>query len=178
MKKFVLSVVIFVMFASLFGTLFGCGKPKADTQIEISDIRYFNFRYQVGNYSEGTKVFRLEYADGVYTASCKPLTKPIEEAYTAEVDETFVRELEALLKDLEVNKWNGFRKYDKNTLDGRSFDLHIICGESYPDEYDKAKRIEADGYEKWPDNYTEVRDAIEAFFAKHLQLTEDQLNGI
>lgn len=176
MKKFVLPVVITVLIASLFGTLFGCGKSKLGPQIDIADIRYFNFTYQVGNYSEGNKIFKLEYADGVYTALCKPLTKPIEEAFTAEVDETFVRELEALLTGLEVNKWNGFRKYDKNTLDGRSFDLHIICGDS--DEYDKAKRLEADGYEKWPDNYTEARDAIEAFFAKHLQLTADQLNGI
>jgi len=157
MKKLTFAVVILMLIASLFG----CGANK---KLVFEDIRYFSFTYQVGNYDDGFKNFTLKYADGRYTASVKPPHVADENRISIEVDEAFVRELEAILTEHSVNKWNGFNKANKNVLDGNMFTLSITCGNT--DEYDENKRLSAHGYEKWPDGYKEVRDAVEDLFMK------------
>ena len=48
------------------------------------------------------------------------------------------------------------KKYDKDVLDGSSFNLYV--------KTDNDLSVEASGYMKWPKNYREVRGELESFF--------------
>ena len=55
-----------------------------------------------------------------------------------------------------VSEVDGFKKYDKNVLDGHSFSLHLMTFNDVS--------VDASGYMKWPDNYGKVRGELETFF--------------
>ena len=98
--------------------------------------------------------------DGRLVASNKPYGIADEAATIKDVDDSFREKLEAILKQFEVGKWEGFQKSDKRVLDGDSFDLAVW--------FDDKTSIHASGYMKWPKNYREFRDAIDALFEKEI----------
>jgi len=160
MKRILTSKVflIFVMIGAmiiLFAFLFGRAKP-----VKIGEIETFSLSHRSENTAYGDEHYALRLEDGVYTASVKPLNVPTEETQSFAVDEEFARELEQILIDNGVGKWNGFDKVDKRVLDGRSFSLYITMTDG--------TSVDAHGYMRWPKNYTDVNAAVEALFQTHM----------
>lgn len=151
-KAFLILVIAGVVIL-LFTLFFGRAKP-----VKIGEIEYFHFSYSNGSMANGNVSYAMELKDGSYTASVKPLYEPEEARQFFAVDESFARELEQLLVQYKVGKWNGFNKFNKVVMDGDHFGLSVMMTDG--------TTLDASGYMKWPKNYPEVRDGIEELFAR------------
>ena len=129
---------------------------------EIKDIRSFNFSYSVGCYAYGSYDFGVrKNKDGSYTAIYRAAGVPEEKSSKFPVDRAFITDLEYMLKEANVLKWNGFHKSDKNVLDGNGFSFYIWL--------EDGKNISASGYESYPKGYSEGKSAIISFFQKAMK---------
>ena len=135
----------------LMGFLFGC-KEK----FTISDITYLEFRYSVGNWCDARVSYQLQLEDQVYTVSIKQKGISEENADVFVVEKEFVKEIENVLNEYHVEKWNGFNKSDLNVLDGNVFDLYLKNSNN--------ENLSAQGYMKWPKNYNEVKNELDQIF--------------
>ena len=133
--------------------LFGCTKKS----VNIHDLKSFVFGYSTGTMMNSYVRYELRKVDGVWTATVKPDGVPEEEATVKAVDESFVRELEAVLNAQNIGAWNGFNKTDDGVMDGNGFHLNIYMNDG--------TSVSASGYMKWPDGYREASAAIAALFA-------------
>ena len=104
--------------------------------------------------------FELKYENEEYIAQVKLYGIAEEDAIKYKVPENFEQELEKLLKEYSVNKWDGFKKSDKRVLDGNSFDLYVKMEED--------NRIDASGYMVWPNNYKEFKEKVVELFKEHM----------
>ena len=125
---------------------------------EISNIKYFNYGAVDGMAMYDGVHFNIDYKDGKYIATIQKNGVSEEDAKVVEISKDKVKELEDILNKHEVGKWDGFKKYDKNVLDGHSFSLHLMTFDDIT--------VDASGYMKWPDNYGKVRGELESFFGK------------
>lgn len=146
---FIIAGVVILLLALFFGR----AKP-----VKIGEIEHFYFSYSNGSMANGSVSYTLNLKDGVYTVSVKPLYEPEEATKTFTVDASFVRELEQLLVQYKVGKWNGFHKFNKMVMDGSNFGLSVIMTDG--------TSLDAHGYMKWPKNYSEVRNGIEELFGR------------
>ena len=154
-SKAVLILVMMGVAIVLLALLFGRTKP-----VEIGEIETFSFNYQSESTVDGSAHYTLNLEDGIYIASVKPVNVPSEEAQTFAVDKSFARELEQILIDNAVGKWNGFHKTNKRVMDGRSFSLYLTMADG--------TSVDAHGYMKWPKNFTAMCDAVKALFDAHI----------
>ena len=63
-----------------------------------------------------------------------------------------------ILEDNNVVEWDGFNKFDKYVLDGNGFSFSL--------ENKNGEKVSADGYMKWPKNYTTVKSKLDKIFNK------------
>ncbi|MBR7069767.1 MAG: hypothetical protein IKI30_04905 [Oxalobacter sp.] len=133
--------------------LSGCGTGK-----EISALSSVSYCYTSGSMAYSNCSYSLRSVKGKYIAKVRPVGVPDEKAVEAEVDETVMREIEAVFKKYEVGQWDGFKKYNRNVMDGRSFSLSLMMknGDS----------LDASGYMEWPKNFSSVRQELDAIFMK------------
>lgn len=122
---------------------------------KITNISYFNYSYTVGYHYEASIVYKLIRHNNTYIIKIKDEGKTEEELREYEVNNEFALKLNKILNNYNVYRWNGFRKYDKNVLDGNSFNLDV--------KFDNGT-IEADGYMKWPKNYKMFKNDIDELF--------------
>ena len=78
--------------------------------------------------------------------------------FVTAVDPSLEQQLLSVLTGYRVGRWNGFNKFDRRILDGRSFTLNV----RFPD----GKTVSAHGYMRWPKNYFAVRDELKAIFTR------------
>jgi len=130
-------------------------KPKENESI-LKDIINFSFNYSVGYAMNCQCSYKIDYIDNKFIASYKKNGIPEEDRLKKEISSEKIKELENLLNNYKVYKWDGFNKSDKNVLDGDDFSLSITT-------LDK-RHIRASGYESYPDNYGEVNKEIQNFF--------------
>ena len=150
MKIIIISIIILILIITIFFVL-------NKNNNKITDIEYFNFHYTTGYHMNAYVIYNLEHKNNKYIASIKPNEIPDENAIKKEVDKSFVNNLKKILIKYQVETWNGFKKYDKNVLDGNSFSLNVRMQNS---------EIESSGYMKWPKNYTEVKQELDKLFSK------------
>jgi len=98
--------------------------------------------------------------DGSYTAEYKPSGVPDEQALTKQVDYDFAESLSQLMRDMKINRWNGFDKHNKMVMDGTGFSLDV--------RFTNGKEIRAHGYMKWPAGYSEFSGAVAGRFERLL----------
>ncbi|MBR4555065.1 MAG: hypothetical protein IKO27_05670 [Ruminococcus sp.] len=79
-----------------------------------------------------------------------------EDALKLDADEGFAEELERIIAEYGLRKWDGFSKSDQNVLDGSSFGFSV--------RYDDKSSISAHGYMRYPKNYAEVNSAFDGLF--------------
>lgn len=153
-NKFIILIIIFVLIVILFLII----KSSKQTVKKIQDIKNFTFSYTTGNDAYSNVRYELECED-ICSITIKPNGHPDEELQIKEVNLDFVKQLEKLLNNYQVLKWNEFKKYNKHVLDGNSFHLYI--------RLESEKTIEADGYMRYPHNYKIVRDKIDKLFMSY-----------
>lgn len=132
------------------------------------DITYFYYEYShkaITSYklkSEGEKVFlyfKMIYGD---------LTE-----IKCEVDPSVMSQLQDIVDEHNIYKWNGFDKHDEDIMDGSSFKLEIT--------YENGDDIEAYGYEKFPKGYddahTELVEFLEDLVEEYAEDEEDDEIG-
>ena len=78
--------------------------------------------------------------------------------FEKDIDAEYLDELADIIKEENIVKWDGFDKSDDGVLDGSGFSLKI--------KYDDGKEINAHGYMKFPDNYNEAENRLDAFLEK------------
>ena len=121
------------------------GREKIDSNI-------IEFSYEHGNYFGGYNEYHLYYTEeGIahieaigYNGSELNIDK--------DIDESVFAEIERIVNEQEIYKWDGFDESDNDVLDGYSFSLKIT--------YKDGQSINAHGYMKYPDNYRVASDAL------------------
>ena len=151
-RKVTVIIMTIICIALLIGGLLGCIR-----KVNIKDIKRFEFSYQTGNAMNASVMYRVTAGDDGIKATVKPNMVAEESAVTHTVTQEFVDELIAVLQKYNVGRWNGFKGNNRHVLDGKSFHLFLTNGDG--DE------LEATGYAKFPSNYREVRDELDALFA-------------
>ena len=156
MKVKYIILIVFVIILSIFIIYFITRKEK----IEITNIHAFHLSYTKGYSINASINYELDYNkdSGKYFVNIKPYDVSDDDKLEMDVDIDIKEKLENILKKYHVEKWNGFKKYDNNVLDGDSFHLYI--------KMDDEKTIEADGYMKWPENYSSVIRELDELFMK------------
>ena len=119
-------------------------------------VNLFKYFFTKGYARNADIRYELEFKDNKYFATIKHWGIPEEEATILEVDESFEKKLEEILKKYNVSSWDGFQKSDKHVLDGNSFDLYI--------KMEEENNIDASGYMKWPKNYREFKQEVIELF--------------
>ena len=150
MKKIFLILIIII---AIFLIIFIIRRKK---DVEISKIKYFNFGYSTGNMANAYVSYNIELKDKKYQVSIKPTGITEEETLKIEISPKEINKIEKILKENEVEKWDGFQKSDKNVLDGNSFSLSI--------RFTNNDSISASGYMKYPNNYKKVQAELDKFF--------------
>lgn len=148
MKYIIIIIVILVLIGLI---IFLPNIIKKNYKIE--NINYFYLIYTRGYASNCNVLYRI---DNDLVATIKLYGKS--EEVTINVDKSVLKEIEDVLVKYDVQKWNGFRKYNKLVSDGDSFDLSI--------EMKNGKKIEADGYASWPKNYSKVINELDEIFLR------------
>lgn len=158
MKKTIIIIVItlVVLLMITLGT-FGVIKlmkilNNNDGDREIIDSNIIEFSYEHGSYFGGYNDYHLYYTEeGIahieaigYNGSELNIDK--------DIDESVFGEIEKIVNEQEIYKWDGFDESDNDILDGSSFSLKIM--------YKDGQSINAHGYMKYPDNYRIASDAL------------------
>ena len=147
-------LLFFIGVVIMIGALTGCLKQKKD----IKDIEILHFSYSVGYMMNAYCKYTLDLKDDVYTATIKPNGIPDEEKRTYEVDKDKVVELANRLNETKIYLWDGFKKSDRNVMDGDSFSFYLRFGDK--------EKIDASGYMMWPTDYAQIKGVIEGWFAE------------
>ena len=133
--------------------LSGCSTGK-----EISALTSVSYRYESGTMMYANCSYSLQSVKGKYIAKIRPTGIPDEKAIEVEVDETVMREIEAVFQKYEVGRWDGFEKYNKHVMDGRSFSLSL--------KMRNGDSLYASGYMEWPENFRSVNKELDAIFMR------------
>ena len=154
-NKILIIVGIFVVL--LIGVIIMClfRDPDDRPVKHIDSIKKFSYHYSDGNAMWAYTNYKIECEEKCI-AIIKPNGIPEESEVEVEIDEKVINNLLDLLNKYEVGKWNGFRKSDKNVLDGHDFSLSIW--------QDDGTNIHASGYMKWPKNFREVSKELKEIF--------------
>lgn len=133
---------------------------RKENKVEIKDIISFRFSYSRGYMANANIIYEYYYdeEENKYMVSVKPHLIPDEEKVVKEAPSEFQDKIKNIIIKYELGKWNGFKKYDKDVLDGDDFSFHVrMLGDNL---------IDANGYMMWPDNYKIVRDEFDKLFMK------------
>jgi len=130
----------------------GCFKKE----VKIGTIKNFHYSYSVGYAMNCNYEYDIKWNEDKLIARIKPNGVADENATIIDIKEDDLRDLEEILKELRIGKWDGFKKSDKNVLDGNSFSLNI--------DFTDGTEIDASGYMKWPNNYKEFKDKVAIYF--------------
>jgi hypothetical protein len=149
MRKILVLLGVVLMGFGIFACAGGSGK-------KITGIKSFELSVNENNMIHGYVHYVLRKTDDGYIANIKPVNIDPDECHDFPVEESKVEELIGILNTYEVSKWDGFDKVDKRILDGRSFTLSVWINDE--------DNISAHGYMKYPNNYKEVRKALDEFF--------------
>lgn len=157
-KVYVILIIVIVIVIGVF--VFMRIKRKVELKVEIKDVVLLHLSYTKGYMMNANIEYELDYdiENNKYFISVKPYLVSEEDKVISFVDNDFREKLKDILIKYQVDKWNGFKKYDKYVLDGDSFHLYVKMEE---DEI-----IEADGYMKWPENYSSVIHEFDELFMK------------
>ena len=155
-KGYLILIIVVVLLVSVLLFLLIRKKDDDTKKVEIKDIVYFHFSYSNGYMANAHIIYNLDYDNGRYTVSIKPHGIPDEEKVVVDEPIGFRDKLKEIMIKYDISKWNGFKKYAKDVLDGDDFSLHVKMVDD--------NMIEADGYMMWPENYRMVRDELDKLF--------------
>ncbi len=147
-RKIIIVSIILIIVILVY--LFTFRKEK-----NITDIKAFSFYYTTGTEMFSNVSYKVTCETSRCTAIIKPNEVPDTETKTIETDLTVKEKIKKVLKKYHVEKWDNFNKIDKHALDGNSFKLNVTM---------EKESLRASGYMKYPKNYKEFSDEIDAIF--------------
>lgn len=153
-EKVIGLLLILVMFSTI---TFGIYKSINNRIVLTKDnIKYIHYSYSTGDMANSNVHYYIDLVDGKYILSLKP--GEVDDSLTKKVvlDEKTIEQLVNRLNKENIYLWNGFRENDKDALDGDSFSLYISTKDN--------EEINASGYERWPNNYFEVKSIFYSLF--------------
>ena len=159
MKKiYVILIIAIIILIGIF--VFMKIKEKIELKVDIKDVILLHLSYTKGYMMDANIEYELDYDKGnnKYFVSVKPYLVSEEDKVISFVDNDFRENVKKILIKYHVDKWNGFKKYDKYVLDGDSFHLYV--------KMEDDETIEADGYMMWPNNYSSVINEFNELFMK------------
>lgn len=138
--------LIIMSILSLLLSLTGCKTVKTNYQ-----IKRFHYVFST-SWNSGDYQFTIEKQDdNGYRLTYNPVATKYD-AVTIEMNQEDVKKVEELCKKYSLASWNGFDGNNKNVYDGDSFYLSI--------DFEDAS-ISAEGYMKYPKNYSEFMDDLQ-----------------
>lgn len=157
-KEYIIIVIIVIVVIGLL--IFLHGFRRKNKSMEIKDIISFHFSYSKGYMANANIIYEFYYDkdESKYMVSVKPYLIADEEKVVKEAPNELQDKIKNLITKYNLDKWNGFKKYDKNVLDGDNFSFHVRMSDD--------NLIDADGYMMWPDNYRIVCDEFDKLFMK------------
>ncbi|MBR3198440.1 MAG: hypothetical protein IKG27_00315 [Bacilli bacterium] len=129
-------------------------------RVNISSVKTLSFSYSTGTAMDASVSYELVCETDKCIAKIKPEGTPEEESVKIETTLEIKDKIETILKEYEVEKWNGFDKNDPYVLDGNSFYLNVTM--------ENADSISASGYMKWPKNYSDFKNNLDIVFSEIL----------
>lgn len=150
-QKIIIGTIIAVAVIGTIIALIFILKPAkgVNTNSEIESFIY-NYGSGEGEYNEYSINIRdgKYYIKGVgYSESTLNINKVIKSSD--------MEKLNNIIKDNNIDSWDGFDESEDNVLDGYGFKLIV--------KYKNGDSIEAKGYMKYPDNYKKGHNALEEF---------------
>ena len=142
----------FLSLALCLSTLFLMSGCKST---ELAPFTSFSFS-ETGSMMNSGFSYQAFTEDGVTTVTIRKPGMALEDALTTVADAALMKQLYVIAEKYEMGSWNGFDKSSKSAMDGTSFRLYIFM--------DNDESIEAEGFMKWPDNYSEAKEEICALF--------------
>ena len=157
MKKEYIIIIGVIIIVSIILFLF---IRKKVLKVEIKDVVSFHFSYSNGYMMNANIEYDYYYdrENDKYIVSVKPYLVDEEEKVEKEAPADLGEKIKEILIKYDLGKWNGFKKYAKDVLDGDGFSFHVRMKDD--------EEIEADGYMSWPDNYRTVRSEYAELFMK------------
>ena len=156
MKKEFIILIVFIIVVGLLLFFLLKNKGEVHDDMKINDIEYFSMNYTKGYMINSDIRYKVEYdkENNEYYVYVKPYGK--EEEIKVISPDGFRDKIKDILIKYHVEKWNGFKKYAKDVLDGDSFSFYVKMKDG--------NKIEANGYMMWPDNYRDVVREIDSLF--------------
>jgi hypothetical protein len=149
--KTIIAILILVLIIIIIGVLL------YKKEVKVENMKTLKLFYTRGYYMNADVRYELK-CDEKCMVTFKDIGKNEEEAIHYEISKEKVKQLEEVLKEYHVGKWDGFHKSDKNVLDGDSFSFYA--------EMEDGTSISASGYMKYPKDYGKVVSEIEKILSK------------
>lgn len=128
---------------------------------QLTSIKSLSFGYSTGTMINSSVSYYLHYENDKYTATIKPNGVSEDEAIYVNFKDEDVERITKVLNKYNIQKWDGFNKYDKNVLDGNSFNFTVFFKDN--------TSIRANGYMRYPDKYKEVKEEIDTIFLSYYE---------
>ena len=90
----------------------GCFKKE----VKIGTIKNFHYSYSVGYAMNCNYEYDIKWNEDKLIARIKPNGVADENATIIDIKEDDLRDLEEILKELRIGKWDGFKKSDKKYI--------------------------------------------------------------
>ena len=155
MRKLSIYLLVFALITLVTFIAFVTVKKK---YTKINDMQRMYFSYSTGTMIYSNVRYEINQKRNKYVITIKPDNVPDEEKKEVEVGFLTINKIIDVLNEYKVYNWDGFRKYDRNVLDGNSFSFSLYYGNN--------KKVEANGYMMYPKNYREVREKLDNIFTE------------
>ena len=152
-NKWIAIVILVVLFITLISVVIYYLTRKK-VVLTKDNLKHIHFSYSTGNMMYANVSYDIDLKDGKYIATIKPDRVSEEASKKIELDKKTIEKLVNELNKYNITSWNGFKKSDKNVLDGNSFSFSI---QTKDDNW-----VEASGYMMWPKNYDKVRNEFDS----------------
>lgn len=154
MKNKALAIIILSILIIIFVIVIIFYFTRKKIELTKDNIKHIHFSYSTGNMMYANVQYDIDLEKDGYVATIKPDRVAEEAAKKVKLDKKTMEKLVNELNKYNITSWNGYKKSDKNVLDGDSFSLSISTKDN--------KDIDASGYMSWPKNYSEIKGVFDS----------------
>ena len=166
-NKWIVIVILILLIITLISVIvFYLTRKKV--VLTKDNIKHIHFSYSTGNMMYANVQYDIDLEKDGYVATIKPDRVADDAAKKVSIDKKTMEKLVNELNKYNITSWDGFKKSDKNVLDGDSFSLSI---QNKDDNW-----IEASGYMKWPKNYSEVKGVFDSMIGDLYKVKDFNIN--
>ena len=125
MKNKIFAIIILVLLIIVLTSVIIFYLTRKKIVLTKDNINHIHFSYSTGNMMYANVSYDIDLEKEGYVATIKPNGVSDEAAKKVNLDKKTIEKLVNELNKYNITSWNGFKKSDKNVLDGNSFSLSI-----------------------------------------------------